>query len=242
MFGKTKNKIDSILVNTFYDKPKFKKAFHTIMESLKNNQTNREFFVLYSQIENKTCESLKDAEEYLNECIKTLKSKKNKVNLTNVKNSINQYKTYIGEGVNKLYDNIDVLVFSESVLSIEKRVEAKKELLKNLQLKKNKFISEAKVPTSLLINLSTKNFNKKYKNLTEDEKLQLKSLLSKNTEEFKTEFKGLVEEVSTKLDKLISETKDSKLLDKLKHTKQKVCETVMDKVSYQKIKELNKTI
>jgi hypothetical protein len=76
MFGKTKNKIDSILVNTFYDKPKFKKAFHTIMESLKNNQTNREFFVLYSQIENKTCESLKDAEEYLNECIKTIKYKK----------------------------------------------------------------------------------------------------------------------------------------------------------------------
>ena len=45
MFGKTKNKIDSILVNTFSEKSKFKKAFHNLMESLKDNPTNREFFV-----------------------------------------------------------------------------------------------------------------------------------------------------------------------------------------------------
>ena len=94
MFGKTKNKIDSILVNTFSEKPKFKKAFHTLMESLKDNPTNREFFVLYSQIENKSFNSHNDAEEYLNESIKTLKSKKNKVNLKRINNSINKYKTY----------------------------------------------------------------------------------------------------------------------------------------------------
>ena len=57
MFGKTKNRIDSILVNTFSQKSKFKKAFHTLMESLKDNSTNREFFVLYSQIENKSFDS-----------------------------------------------------------------------------------------------------------------------------------------------------------------------------------------
>ena len=74
MFGKTKNRIDSILVNTFSQKPKFKKAFHNLMESLKDNSTDREFFVLYSQIENKTFDKVKDAEEYLNESIKTLKS------------------------------------------------------------------------------------------------------------------------------------------------------------------------
>ena len=60
MFGKSKNKIDSILVNTFSEKPKFKKAFHTLMESLKDNPTNREFFVLYSQIENKSFNSRND--------------------------------------------------------------------------------------------------------------------------------------------------------------------------------------
>ena len=75
MFGKTKNRIDSILVNTFSKKPKFKKAFHHLMEGLKNNQTNREFFVLYSQLETKSFDTKKDAEEYLNESIRTLQSK-----------------------------------------------------------------------------------------------------------------------------------------------------------------------
>jgi hypothetical protein len=242
MFGKTKNKIDSILINTFSQKPKFKNAFHTLMESLKDNPTNREFFVLYSQIENKAFSDIKDAEEYLNESIKTLKSKKNKVNLKNINESISKYKNFIGDSTNKLYESIDTLVFNESVLGIEKRIEAKKLILKKLHNRETKKISEAKIPNSLLINLSTKNFNKKYENLTENDKLEFKSLLGKNNIEFKNEFETLVEEVTTKLDNLISETKDFQLLGKLNETKEKISKTVIDKVSYYKIKELNKTL
>ena len=131
MFGKTKNRIDSILVNTFSQKPKFKKAFHNLMESLKDNSTNREFFVLYSQIENKTFDKVKDAEEYLNESIKTLKSKKSKINLKPINTSIKKYKDYVGNKTNTLYESIDTLVFNENVLDIEKRIEAKKVLLKS---------------------------------------------------------------------------------------------------------------
>lgn len=242
MFGKTKNKIDSILVNTFSEKPKFKKAFNTLMESLRDNHTNREFFVMYSQIENKNCDSLNEAEEFLNEAIKTLKSKKNKINLSNVKNSIQKYKSYVGGKTNELYEHIDTLVFNESILGIEKRIEAKKSLLKKLQNKKNKVFSENLVPTSLLINLSSKNFNKKYESLSESEKKKFKTLLNKDKKELKEDFENLVEEVSNKLEKLISETKDNKLLGKLKETKQKIQESGVDKVSYFKIKELNKTI
>lgn len=242
MFGKTKNRIDSILVNTFSEKPKFKKAFHQLMESLKNNQTNREFFVLYSQLENKSFESKKDAEDYLNESIKTLKSKKSKVNLKKVNNSINKYKSYVRGKTNTLYESIDTLVFNENVLDIEKRIKAKNLLIKKLQSKKLTFVSENKVPNSLLINLSTKNFNKKYDTLTENDKIRFKTLMNKDIDKLESEIDGLVEEVSGKLDSLMEETTDTKLLSKLKETKEKINESKKNKVSFYKIKELNKTL
>lgn len=242
MFGKTKNKIDSILVNTFSEKSKFKKAFHTLMESLKDNPTNREFFVLYSQIENKSFNSRNDAEEYLNESIKTLKSKKNKVNLKRINNSINKYKTYTDKKSNQLYESLDTLVFNENVLDIEKRIEAKKLILKKLQSKKSISITENKVPNSLLINLSTKKFNEKYKNLSEGERKQFKTLMNKDMDSLEKEIDSLVEEVTNKLDTLITETSDSNLLKKLNETKEKINETKINKISFYKIKELNKTL
>ena len=242
MFGKSKNKIDSILVNTFSEKPKFKKAFHTLMESLKDNPTNREFFVLYSQIENKSFNSRNDAEEYLNESIKTLKSKKNKVNLKRINNSINKYKTYTDKKSNQLYESLDTLVFNENVLDIEKRIEAKKLILKKLQSKKSISITENKVPNSLLINLSTKKFNEKYKNLSEGERKQFKTLMNKDMDSLEKEIDSLVEEVTNKLDTLMTETSDSNLLKKLNETKEKINETKINKISFYKIKELNKTL
>ena len=242
MFGKTKNRIDSILVNTFSQKSKFKKAFHTLMESLKDNSTNREFFVIYSQMENKSFNSSKDAEEYLNESIKTLKSKKNKVNLKRINSSIEKYSSYIGKQSNRLYESMDTLIFNENVLDIEKRIEAKKIVLNVLQSKKSKPITESNIPNSLLINLSTKNFNKKYDNLTENDKVQFKTLMNKDVDKLEKEINGLVEEVSDKLDKLINESTNSKLLNKLEETKKKIQETKKSKVSFYKIKELNKTL
>ena len=108
-------------------------------------------------MENKSFDSYKDAEDYLNESIKTLKSKKNKVNLKRINGSIKKYSSYIGKQTNRLYESMDTLIFNENVLDIEKRIEAKKIVLNVLQTKKSKPISENKVPTSLLINLSTKN-------------------------------------------------------------------------------------
>jgi len=71
MFGTLKNNLDSVLVNTYNNKLLFKNAFHTLMGALKENKQTREFFVLYSQVENKNFEDKSLAEQYLNQVIKT---------------------------------------------------------------------------------------------------------------------------------------------------------------------------
>ena len=51
MFGRYKQSITDILTESYFDKKKFKKNFHTLMESLKPNKSSREFFTLYGEVE-----------------------------------------------------------------------------------------------------------------------------------------------------------------------------------------------
>ena len=132
MFGTLKNNLDSVLVNTYNNKLLFKNAFHTLMGALKENKQTREFFVLYSQIENKNFEDKSLAEEYLNQVIKILKVKKENLHTSSLKKSLNKFAPYIKEDSNKIYKDLDLLIFNENVTRIEERVESKKALINSL--------------------------------------------------------------------------------------------------------------
>ena len=91
MFGIVKNKLDNILVESFQDKDQFKKIFHESMSALKTNKTSREFFVIYSQLENKKISDPLKAEEYLNETLNFLKEKKRHLRLTKLEKTLNKF-------------------------------------------------------------------------------------------------------------------------------------------------------
>ena len=114
MFGTTKNNLDSVLVNTFPNKSLFKNAFHTLMGALKENKQSREFFVLYSQVENKNFEDKILAEEYLHQVIKTLKEKRKNLKTSHLNKTLNKFNTHITESNNKIYSDLDLLIFNES--------------------------------------------------------------------------------------------------------------------------------
>ena len=85
MFGKYKHSITNTLVENYHNKENFKKSFKDVMAPLKENKTSREFFVLYGEIENKRFDDKELAEAYLNEVIKTLKSKKKNLRIPIIK-------------------------------------------------------------------------------------------------------------------------------------------------------------
>jgi peptidoglycan hydrolase-like protein with peptidoglycan-binding domain len=85
MFGKYKQSITDILVRKYPTKKLFKKTFHNLMQGLKENKLSREFFVLYGEVENKRFNDKDLAEAYLNEVIKTLKSKKKNLKIPIIK-------------------------------------------------------------------------------------------------------------------------------------------------------------
>jgi len=242
MFGIVKNKLDNILVESFQNKDEFKKIFHESMSALKTNKTSREFFVIYSQLENKKISDPIKAEEYLNETLDFLKRKKRHLRLTKLEKTLSKFNEFHKKSRNTLYENLDILIFENNALDIEKRIEAKKNVLKCLTETKKEFVTESKIPNSLLINLATKKFNEKFSNLTESDKKKFKDLFNKDINKLENEMTSLVEEVTGKLDNLISETEDKNLLSKLEETRKKISESKTNKVSFYKIKELNKTL
>ena len=233
MFGIVKNKLDNILVESFQNKDQFKKIFHESMSALKTNKTSREFFVIYSQLENKKISDPVKAEEYLNETLDFLKGKKRHLRLTKLENTLKKFNKFHKNNRNKLYENLDILIFENNALNIEKRIDAKKSVLKCLTETKKEFVTESKIPNSLLINLSTKKFNEKFSNLTESDKKKFKELFNTDINKLENEMSSLIEEVTGKIDGLISETKDKSLLTKLEETRKKISK---------KMAEENKTI
>lgn len=242
MFGKVKNNLDAVLVNTFNNKPLFKNVFHSLMNSLKENKQSREFFILYSQVENKRFDDKSLAEAYLTQVVKILKNKKNNLKTNAINNAISKFKSHFTESSNKIYNHLDLLVFNESVKRIDDMVESRVEILNHLTRKKTIQLKESNIPNSLLINIATRKFNERYDNISSNDKKKFKELYSKGKEELYSEYKENINEVTTKLDSLIKETSDSNLILKLEETKQKINEGDFSKNSLLKIKELNQTI
>ena len=85
MFGQYKQSLNNTLVSNYSNKKLFKKTFHNLMQGLRENKLSREFFVLYGEIENKRFDDKDLAEVYLNEVIRTLKSKKKNLKIPIIK-------------------------------------------------------------------------------------------------------------------------------------------------------------
>ena len=79
-FSIYKQSLDSILENSYTNKPLFKKNLSIIMGTFKYSKVLREFFTLYNELESKKIEDSVISEKYINETITYLKKNKDKLN------------------------------------------------------------------------------------------------------------------------------------------------------------------
>jgi len=234
MFGKYKYSITNQLVENYAKKQEFKKTFKNVMSPLKENKVAREFFVLYGEIENKRFDNKQLAESYLDEVIKTLKNKKSQLSIPLVENK--------GGNENTIYSKLDSLIFNESVKSIEKNLNNKRDLLEHLTRETQDNKPTQTVATSILSNILTRKFNEKYSSLSEEDKSKLKNLLSLDKDDLQTKIVELKESALNKLNTLKEEAQDSTMKDKI----QEVCESIVNSdinaSSILKIENLNKSL
>ena len=239
-FSHYKNSIDSILENSFKNTRKFKKNLSVVMGAMKYSKTLREFFTLYNDIETKTFKSEEERKGYINESTNYLKDNKNNLSeVTPILDKIIKDRAELCEDrVNKIYKNIDNIVFNSNVINFGSITESKKYLTENFIDGTKKTITEIKNP-KILSHIISKNYSEAYDAiLTEEEKIILKNTLLMSEDTLKKEFNNVKEVVLSKLTTLISESKNEELSATLVKTKNEISTLNTTKNTYIRVRGL----
>jgi|TARA_R110000822_G_scaffold158310_1_gene297870 hypothetical protein len=238
-FGYYKNNIDSILENSFTNGDEFKRNLSVVMGAMKYSRVLREFFTLYNEIENKHFDNAEDSKEYINEAVNFLKNNKTKLNkVTPILNKIIlDRKELCIKKSNKIYENIDNVVFNDSIIELEKISKSKKFLSENT-LKAKKVVSKIKNP-KILSHVLSKNYGEAYNGeLTENQQIILKNTLLMTEDSLSSEFNNVKEITLNKIGEMLKESKDDNLSVKLVEVKNEIRELNTSKKSYIRVRSL----
>jgi hypothetical protein len=220
-FGKIKQDINNILFESYSDKNKFKKLFKEFYNILKNNKTIKEYYLTYSNIENKKFDDVSDATTYLNESIDYLKSLENDFSIAH--DFILKYKSDKVYTKETLLENIDILIRDTKSNLIEGRMNAKKYLVSHLLTQKSVSdnVVEGTLPIKVYTNLIAKKFNKKYEHLTEWEKDLVKTMIGNDENKLSSIEESIIKENLELVDSKIN-IGDTELKEKLSKVKLKL--------------------
>tara|TARA_R110000765_G_scaffold391323_1_gene484139 strand:- start:1340 stop:2080 length:741 start_codon:yes stop_codon:yes gene_type:complete len=238
-FAKYKNSIDSILENSFKDSDKFKKNLSVIMGAMKYSKVLREFFTLYNEVDLKKFKDATESENYINECISYLKNNKSKLNkVTKILDKIIiDRKGLVDDRTNKVYENIDKVVFNNNIVDLENLNSYKKYLTEHT-LNEKTYTGEIKNP-KILSHVLSKNYSKEYtETLTESQQNILKNTLLMSEDTLSNEFTNIKGIALNKVNELLKESEEDNLSAKLVQTKNQITALEVSKKSYIRVREL----
>lgn len=220
MFGKIKQDVNNILFDSYSDKSKFNKLFREFFNIVKLNESIREYYLTYSNIEEAKFDNVDDATQYLNESIEYLKSLDR--DFTIVDNFILKYRTEKDYPKDIILDDIDMLIKTGKSNLIENKISSKKNIINNMLIKEDSISIDGSLPVKTYTGILAKKFNKKYENLTETEKNTIKTILSGNIDDMISYQESLIENTIKLTDDKINGLNDDDLRNKLKSVKLKL--------------------
>jgi exonuclease VII small subunit len=240
-FAKYKQNLDTILENSYGNKKDFKKNLSVIMGAMKFSKTLKEFFTLYNEIESKKFDSLEDSKLYITEATQYLK--KNKKELNKVKNIldkiINDRKDACSNEPNRIYEEIDNIVFNTNIKTIDSKIQSNKVLVESMVNKKTKKSIDKPINPKVLSHVMSKNYEKEFgTKLTESEKDILQNTLLMTEDTVTKEFNNVKNVALTTLNKLLSESNDENISAKLVEVKNEINTLKSSKHSYIRVRGL----
>jgi len=209
-FGHVKNKV-LVKLTESYRKKDFKETLKKYFQPIMKNNTLKEMYSLYEDIETMSFDDKETAQLYVEELSKVLKDRHNEVSVS--LNDLNESLKGVEKTENPLYESLDVLSCPDKLGNISSKVVAKKSLVEHLT--KNKVSDtlevEQGVNESLLNSVLVNNFNVSYdKTLSEEDKTKLKTILGLKQTEVEEKSKTLHESINSKLDELVESDKEFK--------------------------------
>jgi len=235
-FGNIKNKI-LVKLTESYGKKNFKNNLNTYFKPITKNDTLKEMYSLYEELEGKTFEDKDTATLYVEELSKVLKERH--IEVSEVLDQMNESLSNTHVESNELYEALDRLSTEDKLGNISEKVIAKKFLVKHLTTSKvsDSLKVESGVNESLLNSVLTNNFNVSFdKTLSEEDKTRLKDILSISNEDLNTKFGELTENIKEKLDSIVES--DAEFKTKSIEVKTEINEMSQSKYNLYRLEEL----
>lgn len=235
-FGKLKTSLLNKLTESYVKQDT--NDIKNVLSIINENKDFKELYLLYEDVENKYFDDVETARFYVDELSKSLNGKVN-----TIKNTINKLNEHLNiNESNRVYDLLDTLLESDSLLNIDSKVKAKVELVKFLTTKKeiiesnvNNFTNNEK----LLMTVLSNDFNSYYtKALSESDKTKLKEILELSNSDIEEKTKSLSENIVNKISDLLTESNDIELKNKLESVKSEVVNMKPSKYNYFRLLEL----
>ena len=237
-FGVLKTKILKKLTESYSNKNKGE--VKDILNTIKENKDFKEMYLFYEEIENKYFDDKEIAKLYVEEIQSVLKDKSDKI--ASFSKDLNTKLKDVEINENELYSNLDLLVQSENLSNIDKKIIAKKKLVEHLTTKKEivkKEETQLVENENLLYAVLANNFNVLYNNsLNESQKKELQGILSLSDEDLEVRIGDLKESILGQVGSILSESKDGDLTGKLTKVKDEVNEMKSSKFNYYRLVQL----
>ena len=237
-FGVLKTKILKKLTESYSNKNK--SEVKDILNTIKENKDFKEMYLFYEEIENKYFDDKEIAKLYVEEIKSVLKDKSDKI--ASFSKNLNTKLKDVEINENELYSNLDLLVQTENLSNLDKKIIAKKKLVEHLTTKKEivkKEETQLVENENLLYAVLANNFNVLYNNsLNESQKKELQGILSLTDEDLEVKIGDLKESILGQVGSILNESKDGDLTSKLTKVKDEVNEMKSSKFNYYRLVQL----
>ena len=155
-FGLIKSKIDKILLESFSNKNEFKSELKNFQNTILENKNLTRLFWIYDELKNKSDVDSSIVNEYVNETISQYKNIVSKISPKKLK----KLQLWVeGVDVKNEYGDIDNL-FSDSVLTIEEKINSRKKITESLKRKVKQDKEAINLPISTMVNIANKTISR----------------------------------------------------------------------------------
>lgn len=252
-FGNIKDTFKNLVIESTIKKDiKGKKLFSKFLKTIKENETLKNQYLIYSNLQNTKFDDKTEAIDFVKENISLLKG----LNEEHI-NKGNEFFLKILKGNEivkenqEFYNKITYLVNTKKTPSNIKNINESINFIVNPMLEKEVTTEEVvtesvDLPPSVLTKLAVNKFNSRYSNISESEKEIIKTVLNGSNEDKEEIFNKLKRECIDAIDNKLNESSDLDLKGKLLKVKDKLLNTNFSlenfKTDIGKIYDLNESI
>jgi polyhydroxyalkanoate synthesis regulator phasin len=232
-FGLIKSIIEESLLESYKDEKSFKKAMNEFRHNVLNNKDISKVYALYDDLSKSQGLSQEDAKEFVSEGISLIQKLLLNIKLPKI----------VGESkVQNKYRLIDELVYTNSQINLNERVQVKKELVKKIQESSKKITENINIPISSMVKIANQTLQNYIETLDEESKKEFFEIIKEDSNELETKFNSLKEGAIGKLVPLMESENDSDTKNKLGETITKIQGDMFSQINFLKLKRLLESI